>query len=99
MDVMVQCEKDGMYKGEVFYIPIVIGDAKEHLFPNGLYQTGIPFNEDRGKDTDSAGNTVEFRGYDIQENLCEDNITRSCVNVTNNYRILGIIVYDGVFNY
>lgn len=68
MDVMVQCEKDGMYKGEVFYIPIVIGDAKEHLFPDGLYQTGIPFNEDRGKDTDSAGNTVEFRGYDIQEN-------------------------------
>ena len=49
MDVMVQCEKDGIYKGEVFYIPIVIGDAKEHLFPDGLYQTGIPFNEDRGK--------------------------------------------------
>ena len=99
MDVMVQCEKDGIYKGEIFYIPIVIGDAKEHSYPDGLYQTGIPFNETKESGFKSSKNTVEFIGYDIQENLCEDNITRSCVNVTNNNRILGIIVYDGVFNY
>lgn len=77
----------------------MIGDAKEHLFSNSLYQTGITFNKDRGEYLKGAGNTVEFIGYDIQKKLYEDNKIKSCVNITNNYRILGIIVYDGVFNY
>lgn len=37
------------------------------------------------------GSTVEFLGYDI---LLKDG--KSSVNVTNNYKLIEIIVYDGV---
>lgn len=100
MDIMVQCEKEGEHYGEIFYIPVVVGDAKEHSYPDGLYQTGVPFNEKRVVDLKSAGNTVEFIGSDIQEKIYkEGEKAKSCINVTNDYRIMEIIVYDGVYNY
>ena len=37
------------------------------------------------------GSTVEFLGYDI---LLKDG--KSSVNVTNNYKLIELIVYDGV---
>ena len=37
------------------------------------------------------GSTVEFWGYDI---LLKDG--KSSVNVTNNYKLIELIVYDGV---
>jgi hypothetical protein len=27
-----------------YYIPAVVGDTKEHSAPNGIYQTGVPFD-------------------------------------------------------
>ena len=40
------------------------------------------------------GSTVEFLGYDI---LLKDG--KSSVNVTNNYKLIELIVYDGGENY
>jgi hypothetical protein len=78
-----------------YYIPAVVGDAKEHSSPDGLYQTGVPF--DSSRPTVAPGtdrNTVEFMGY----NITQVN-GRSSVNITNNYELVEIIVYDGVYNY
>lgn len=89
LDIVVE---DG--NGVRFYIPAVVGDAKEHSYPDGLYQTGVPFDINRGI-VESNPNTVEFIGYHIVKN--ERNV--SSVNVTNNYRLIEIIVYDGILNY
>lgn len=94
LDIVVENEF-----GERYYIPAVVGDAKEHSYPDGLYQTGVPFNKNRSTDTSSAGNTVEFIGYDISKKIYDDGKIKSSINVTNSYKIVEIIVYDGVFNY
>lgn len=98
MDVLVEKENSD----DRYYIRVVNGDAKEHSYPDGLYQTGIPFNKNRPiqeipkehsdpKDPlNPTGNTVEFIGY---------HITEHSINITNNYRLIGIYVYDGEFNY
>ena len=82
-----------------YYIPAVIGDAKEHSAPDGLYQTGVPFNSDRATVNPILDkNTVEFIGYDITQNVVNGQ-SKSSVNITNNYKLIEIIVYDGVYNY
>lgn len=72
-----------------YYIPAVVGDAKEHSAPDGLYQTGVPFDPNRIT-VEGDGSTIEFMGYDITEHS---------VNITNNYKLIEIIVYDGIYNY
>ncbi|WP_455649919.1 PAAR-like protein [Enterocloster citroniae] len=76
--------------GTKYYIPAVVGDVKEHSKPDGLYQTGIPFDESRPT-VEGDGSTVEFLGYEI---LLKDG--KSSVNVTNNYKLIELVVYDGV---
>lgn len=93
LDIVVQDKK-----GNVYYIRAVVGDAKEHSYPDGIFQTGIPFNRNRKSFPESKGNTVEFIGYNISETLI-DGQRKSSINVTNNYLLVKIIVYDGVFNY
>lgn len=94
LDIVVEDENQNTY-----YIPAVVGDAKEHSYPDGMYQTGIPFNMERPLFTESEGNTVEFIGYNIVQEILEDGKERSSVNITNNFKLKEIIVYDGVFNY
>lgn len=72
-----------------YYIPAVVGDVKAHSSPDGLYQTGVPFDKSK-KTVQGDGSTVEFMGYDI---------TSKSVNITNNYKLMEIIVYEGVVNY
>lgn len=82
-----------------YYIPAVVGDAKEHSAPDGLYQTGVPF--DSSRPTINPGvdrNTVEFMGYDIKDTII-NGVSKSSVNITNNYKLEKLIVYDGVYNY
>ncbi len=99
LDIKVQCEKEGENYGEIFYIPAVVGDVKEHSYPDGLYQTGEPFCKEL-KSVPSNPNTVEFIGYGIEQKVYQENEkSKSCINITNNYRIMEIIVYDGEFNY
>ncbi len=99
IDIKVQCGKEGEHDGEIFYIPAVVGDAKEHSYPDGMYQTGDPFYKKLPKIPGNS-NSVEFIGYDIEQKVYEEGQEpKSCVNVTNNYKIIEIIVYDGVFNY
>ncbi len=86
LDIVVLDESTGTK----YYIPAVVGDVKEHSKPDGLYQTGIPFDESRPT-VEGDGSTVEFLGYDI---LLKDG--KSSVNVTNNYKLIELIVYDGV---
>lgn len=50
---------------------------------------GVPFSSS-GTTVIGDGSTVEFMGYDIVENS---------VNLTNNYKLIEMIVYDGVTNY
>ncbi len=79
-----------------YYIPAVLGDIKAHSWPDGLYQTGkyIPSGVlEVGYDD---GSSVEFIG----SNILKDSTTgKSSVNITNNYRLISMIVYDGVVNY
>lgn len=95
MDVLVE----GQYTGERYYVRVVIGETKEHSAPHGLFQTGKPFNTRRPEKPESAGNTVEFMGYHIVQIPTGEESSRSSVNITNNYRLIGIYVYDGDFNY
>ena len=60
LDIVVLDESTGTK----YYIPAVVGDVKEHSKPDGLYQTGIPFDESRPT-VEGDGSTVEFLGYDI----------------------------------
>lgn len=114
LDIMVADED-----GKIYYIPAVSGDGKEHSFPDGLYQTGVPFDNvgrsiDYKKDEnnnyilDAQGNKiineqknmVEFIGKNITKKVyVGNNDPKSSINVTNNYSLIKIIVYDGVVNY
>ncbi len=68
--------------GEVYYVKAVVGDAKAHTYPNGIYQTGtsfdnpsiyLPYNDD--------GSIIEFMGD-------------APIYGLNKYKITKIIVYD-----
>ena len=95
IDIVVLNEEENIF----YDIPAVVGDAKEHSYPDGLYQTGIPFDSSRPVSTSKNKNTVEFIGYQITRKIYEDGNEKSTINITNNYRLIKIIVYDGVFNY
>lgn len=86
IDIVVLDKKTG----NEYYIPAVVGDVKAHTAPDGIYQTGFGFpgNEDAPEHND--GSTIEFIGWEIED---------SSVNLTNEYKISGIIVYEGVTNY
>lgn len=86
IDIVVKDEQ-----GNIYYIPAVVGDAKAHSYPDGLYQTGIPFKAGENSYPEGAGNTVEFIGYDID---AQDESGRSTINITNDYELVEIIVYD-----
>ncbi len=51
---------------KTYYIPAVIVDVKNHTWPTGICQTGIPINQEEGKKTDynviiqDAGNVIEW---------------------------------------
>lgn len=75
-------DKDGS-----IYIPAVVGDAKEHSYPDGLYQTGIPFNRKRENGIDKDTNTIEFFGYDISKKIYDDGKSIYTINITNNYKL------------
>ena len=94
LDIVVEDENQNIY-----YIPAVVGDAKEHSYPDGMYQTGEAFDTNRSKVFTQNKNSVEFIGYNIAQKVYEDGIERSSVNITNNFKLKEIIVYDGVFNY
>ena len=94
LDIVVK-SKDG----KIYYIPAVNGDTKEHSYPDGLYQTGESFDINRITDLDSAGNTVEFTGYDIATKIYDNGDEKCSINITNDYELIEIIVYDGVYNY
>lgn len=50
-------------------------------------------NTDPNDPLNPTGNTVEFIGYQIKKDG-----DKSSVNCTNSYRLVGMYVYDGVYN-
>lgn len=94
LDIVVEDKE-----GKKYYIPAVVGDAKAHSYPDGEYQTGEPFDEKDEKCPETAGNTVEFLGHNITKRVYEDGKKKSSINVTNNYKLIEILVYDGEVNY
>lgn len=83
-----------------YYIPAVVGDVKNHTHPDGLYQTGIELVTHTITDNDD-GSTVEFIGYEILNKfgVYDPAGENSSINITNNYRLIEILVYDNVMNY
>ncbi|MDR1550305.1 MAG: hypothetical protein LBT06_17205 [Hungatella sp.] len=75
IDIVVKDEQENL-----FYIPAVVGDVKEHTWPDGLYQTGKVFPTGILSAGNDDGSTVEFMGK-----------TREG---TDNYKLVEIIVYD-----
>lgn len=82
-------------EGNEFYIPAVVGDIKQHSGPEGLYQTGISIPDGIRASENVDFSTVEFMGKDI----FRDEENRSAVNITNDYELIDIIVYDNMTNY
>ena len=74
LDIVVLDEKTATE----YYIPAVVGDVKEHSKPDGLYQTGVPYDVSRPT-VAGDGSTIEFMRYDILFNG-----GKCSVNVTNN---------------
>ncbi len=68
-----------------YYIPAVVGRCIRISSPDGLFQTGIPFDSSRPSVT-GDGSTVEFMGY----NITSQN-GKSSVNITNDYLLIEII--------
>ena len=72
----------------VYYVPAIVGDAKEHTYGNGIYQTGFSWKsqeDEASEDSDSA--VIEFiRKPPVAEG-------DKLIN-TPEFDILGIIVYD-----
>jgi len=96
IDIVVEDEEENRY-----YIPAVVGDAKEHSYPDGSFQTNVPFNVDRPQENkgNNNTNTIEFIGYGIPKKIYDDGELKSTINITNNYKLIEIIVYDGIYNY
>lgn len=91
----------GQHDGIDYYIPAVIGDVKNHTYPDGLYQTGFRMVTKKFEDGKNDGSTVEFLGYKILNKfgVYDPKGEDSSINITNNYKLIEIIVYDGVLNY
>lgn len=93
MDIHVKDEA-----GNDYYIPIVLGDMKEHSWPDGLYQTSKAFPKGTEAEGHADGSMVEFLGDAHLMEMVGDK-KKYLINRSNNYEIVEIIVYDGVLNY
>jgi hypothetical protein len=88
----------GQHDGKDYYIPAVVGDVKEHSKPDGLYQTGVPFDSKRIT-VEGDGSTVEFIGYGITEFVDpKDGISKTTINYTNEFKLIELIIYDSTNN-
>ena len=74
-----------------YYIPAVVGDVKNHTYPNGIYHTGVPFPCEDMDYAEPDGSTVEFMGWNVNDS--------DIVHAGDDFRILRIIVYEGEVNY
>lgn len=97
IDIHVVGQHDGIH----YYIPAVIGDVKNHTYPDGLYQTGVEMVTHTVEADNADGSTIEFMGYEIlnKSGVYNPDGKNSSVTSTNDYRLIEIIVYDGVLNY
>jgi hypothetical protein len=91
IDIFVICQ----HEGTELFIPAVVGDVKNHSWPEGMYQTGMQFPDGVFMEGHDDKSTIEFIGW----NIATDEDGKSIVNLTNNYIIHGIIVHDDVYNY
>ena len=69
--------------GKEYYLPGVVGDAKNHTYPNGIYQTGYSWAAGHKFEGSKDGSVVEFIGKNQNNNPA-----------LQEYKITGIIVYD-----
>lgn len=77
LDVVI-CDNDD----NIYYIKAVVGDAKAHTYPNGIYQTGDAFpNGTDSHPNNNDGSIIEFMGKGSIKGFTE-------------YDIVEIIVYD-----
>ena len=68
--------------GNIYYIPCIVGDIKEHTFPNGIYQTGYKYpNGTEFKPGNVDGSIIEFMGT-------------ASIDTLTQYDIVQIIVYE-----
>ncbi len=72
-------------KTEKYYIRCVAGDTKAHTYPNGLYQTGVSYNDTTKQEPDVSPAVIEFIG-NVEEKNAE----------LNEYTISEVIVYDSI---
>ena len=95
----------GQLDGRDYYIPAVVGDCKAHSYTknsndSGYYQTGTPYPDSKGRVTvQGDGSTIEFLGYDITTFIDNNGKQKCSVNQTNDYKLIELIIYDGVYNY
>ena len=82
MDVLVSDAETG----ELFYIPVVVGDVKNHTYPNGMYHTGTPY-------PNSGDTTIANADYSYIEFIRTNKDETSPFSKLN-LRIEGIIVYE-----
>ena len=66
-----------------YYIRCVAGDTKAHTYPNGVYQTGVSYEDTSKKIPDLTPAVIEFIGNVVNKN-----------KELNKYKISKIIVYD-----
>lgn len=68
--------------GNIYYVKAVVGDAKNHTYPNGIYQTGNAFPNGTDPHPNNAdGSIIEFMG-------------KASISGFRKYDIVEIIVYD-----
>jgi RHS repeat-associated protein len=66
-----------------YYIRCVEGDTKAHTYPNGVYQTGVSYEDTSKKIPDLTPAVIEFIGNVVGKNA-----------ELNKYKINKVIVYD-----
>jgi hypothetical protein len=84
-DVIVMDEKSNIE----YYIPCILGDVKNHTYPNGQYHTGEPYPQSTDKSTASADYSyIEFISS-VEPKDKENNLLSNL-----NYKIVGAIIYE-----
>ena len=76
LDVVVS-DKNGV----IYYIPCVVGDAKAHTSPNGIFQTEYGFPGEQNYPNNNDSSIIEFMG-------------NGSITGLTAYDIINIIVYD-----
>lgn len=82
MDIIVSDSSTG----EVYYIPCVLGDVKNHTYPDGQFHTGIPYPNSGDKSTAKAD-------YSYVEFICAEDPGKSIFQELN-LTFVGAIVYE-----